>query len=806
MLRKSVLLALLIGFINSALLCQIPFQISRLGTDYNGVIESDRRIIAYGNYGILTYSDDLGDTWEQINLGDFNHVLKIITDENNVLYALTPNSILFSKDNGNSWTKKTIVKDQSLLDIVLNKNTIYFITKNSIGAIGKDLKVPPETFLKFDDFVSFSKCVLLDKYLFIVESEYYIYCVDLETKQIDTIDIHPQIELDIYRDIANIKVDGNNLYVLVKSGLPSQIEMEYGQLRHLILKSTDFGKSWKTVTNQLPVTLDFLIENDTTVATLAPISLDSFFGVSFVRVKGKNFDEFIQNEKIFFPYYGRFYPEIFHKYKISGIIALQSNKDILVATGNNKTILISKNNGVDWELKSFYRPLYEPFISYGYMYDILFLSKDTVICAVNKSPYFFSSTNGGKTFLPISFNNAQRIRSILSFQVQPFVFADGTVGFIGFKAKQNSSKSETLVGMFSFDFGKTFSTTTFQIGPSIYNDSIFAIFWGGYTFHKGNMFILNINIAKADPLYTGPSQLLLVFKKQNKELKLTDTIKLYDYFRILHYEGSIFLTNNVGLFKYNEQLKTLDTLLIFPIPNRPNPVYFILGKKENDIIINERSKNMDRLFKYNLETKKSDSINIVATTFNYFMLNLRDTILISSNKIIYIFPDVNNNFNEYKIYPFNYFISDSSFFTKNILSYEQNPLFALERKFGSNSFSEHFYFIDIGTLNYNFSYLKVEPEIEKSFNYLFAVPPYPNPTKDWVETKVFWDSMEINKTIKVEVFDIYGRKYYPPIELSDGSQGFATVRINTTSLALGTYYLCISYGNRILAYPLVIVK
>lgn len=124
----------------NVLYSNLPFQIERLGTDYNGVIEINNRIIVYGDYGVLTYSDDFGDIWKQINLGEFNNILKIIKDDEGNLFALTPKSILISKDNGNNWTQKIILESQIMIDFALGNNAIYFITENRIGVIDKNLK------------------------------------------------------------------------------------------------------------------------------------------------------------------------------------------------------------------------------------------------------------------------------------------------------------------------------------------------------------------------------------------------------------------------------------------------------------------------------------------------------------------------------------------------------------------------------------------------------------------------------------------------------------------------------------------
>lgn len=163
-----------------------------------------------------------------------------------------------------------------------------------------------------------------------------------------------------YREVANIKVNGSVLYVLVANGLSSHFAAEYFDIRHLVIKSTDYGATWEEVTRDLPITKDFLIEKDGSVATLAPLYFtekNPYFGVSFVRTKREWFSKYIQKDTtgvwfpIWFPYSYFESPTSRFKYRINKIVRIQDN--LIVAVGRDKIILISKDNGSRWEMKSF---------------------------------------------------------------------------------------------------------------------------------------------------------------------------------------------------------------------------------------------------------------------------------------------------------------------------------------------------------------------------------------------------------------------------------------------------------------------
>jgi hypothetical protein len=795
----------------SSLYSNLPFQIERLGTDYNGVIEINNRIIVYGNNGVLTYSDDFGDTWKQINLGEFNNILKIIKDENGLLYALAPTAILFSKDGGNSWTQKTILKNQTMLDFVLRNNVIYFITENSIGVIDKGLKTAPQIFLQFEDFSSFSKCELLDKYLFVIEADYYIYRINLETKQIDTIDVHTKVKMGSYlRDVSNIKTNGSDLYVLVANKLPSQLEAEYINIRHLVIKSTNYGNTWEGVTSDIPVTKDFLIENDSSVSTLAPICFyfgekNPYFGVSFVRTKGKEFTEYIQRDTtgIWFPYYRG--GKNINKHRISKIARIQDN--LIVAVGNNKTILISKDNGANWEMKSFFRPIFEAALGQGY--NIQVLQGDTIVVISNTIPFCFYSVDRGTTFLPISREQAVLVKSNFSFAWAPFSFSPGPFGLISFKPTERSNMSGTLILLYSNDLGKSFSKVESPIGYTIYNDSVsISIFHAGFLYKETNEFLISLVVMPRYNEYSGPRYVLCRF---DDKLRLVDTTLFYFYVStIFPYSEGLIFSDGTYLYKTSDYGKTMAPLSKFPrssyyIDKNDYVSNIVLGAVKDNILIYEATPISGRLLKFNLTTNSFDSLPLVKLSSPY-LITLNDTALITTESGIYVFPDIQNDFTSFDLVPLDY-VATGRPLISNLITYGTSDLIlTLELEDLAETIDMNTYTpLNLAIVRSERPYLRVEPEVEKDFVYLFAFPPYPNPAQNWVNVRVYWDSPDPSRDISIDLFDVYGRKFNLPINLHEESHN-AIVSINTSTLGLGTYYLRINYGYKTIVYPVLIVR
>lgn len=811
-MKNYFILILLFILTSKLLICETPFRLARLGTDFNGVIEANGRILAYGNYGVITFSDDLGETWKQINLGDFNHILKIVKDEQNNLYALAPKTIFLSKDNGNSWTQKTIFTDEDMLDFAIKDSTIYFITQNSIGSIDNEFKTEPQTFITFDEFSILSKCEVLDRYLFVVESNYYIYRIDINSKEIDTIDVHSKLNFSSYfRDIGNIKRRGNELYVLIKSSLSTVFWLEYKQKRHLIAKSTDFGDNWEVVTTDLPITLDFLINEDT-ISTLAPIFLQSYFGLSFVKIKGNEFVEFIQDTTagIYLSYYeiAGLTPSFLNNYSITGITQVQESRNVIVAVGNNKTIFVSKNNGVNWEMKSFFRPIVEgnfPFYGYG----LRQYGKDTIIVATNFSPNLFRSTDGGATFLPILNRTLNLIMNNLKAVLVPIFLSDGTIALVGLKPftieKTIYYQSDTIISIFSSNVFNSFSKVEIPLGKRIFNvDPVLSVIINTYVLRNKKLFLIELFLFRSFQDTTYPIKFLCLF---NNKVELLDTIPLYKYYNTFADDNGLLLIDKGTLFSSADYGKTIIKLTDLPTINTENIWYKILGVEGSKIFINEYSKNHSRLLIFNLKTNIFDSLNLMTSSSSYYMQNLNDTILFIGDSGIYVFPDIMNDFS-FEFYPFNELIPGSKNMTKITKFVETEKgnyivsLMTFLQRFDFNDYHQ----INIGKVEFSEPSLVVEPEVEKPLDYLYASLPFPNPAKDWLNIKVFWDSKNLNQNVSLKIFDIFGREYNIPWEFSDSGQNSALVKINTASLSLGTYYLCINYGNRNIVIPLVILK
>jgi hypothetical protein len=100
-MKKLITLCIVLIFVSciNSFSDVIPFTPERMITDFNGVVYNGTNVLCYGNYGIITFSKDRGEHWDQLNIGDKYNIKKIRTLEK-TFYGVTEYSIIKSTNNG----------------------------------------------------------------------------------------------------------------------------------------------------------------------------------------------------------------------------------------------------------------------------------------------------------------------------------------------------------------------------------------------------------------------------------------------------------------------------------------------------------------------------------------------------------------------------------------------------------------------------------------------------------------------------------------------------------------------------------
>jgi hypothetical protein len=80
-MKKYIYIVFLFIVAEIALADDFGFTPERMITDFHGVVYNGKNVLAYGDYGIITFSKDRGITWQQLNIGDKYNIKKIRTIE-----------------------------------------------------------------------------------------------------------------------------------------------------------------------------------------------------------------------------------------------------------------------------------------------------------------------------------------------------------------------------------------------------------------------------------------------------------------------------------------------------------------------------------------------------------------------------------------------------------------------------------------------------------------------------------------------------------------------------------------------------
>jgi hypothetical protein len=789
--QKVVAIALLVVLASAAghSTSKLPFKLERISADYNGVAYNGRTIVAYGNYGLITYSTDLGNSWRQISLGDEMNILKIITLDT-VFYGLTPFSILKSTDNGMNWLQKPLNLESALRDFAFGGNYFYLISENKIFRIDTSLEKQPELIQEFE-FATLSEIVYLENHLFCIDSKYYIFKINLETNEVTTIDVHQGIlqNTNFVRDISHLKAFGTNLYLLaenVQQNNPQYTQPEYADnnIRHYLLKTTDLGENWELVTSNIRLTKEYQVFNDTVYFLTqkgirkAPGS-GYFYTIRYFKIASNGEEEEINKEELldrFIPIYmgSPLDVSVPSRFRVNMFIKIDDEK--IVAVGPNKTILFSKNNGLNWQLVSYFKPIIESDL------EVKALGNDTIIVLTDIRPYFFVSFDNGATFLPPK----RLIENFPTGVKKLFAFDDGTFGFI--RPYYDTVRFHLYL---TKDLGNSFSKKVFypKFSSTLYSNA---------TLNNNLLLVLQYKIDSTSGYY---------FYFFDKSLNSVDSSYL-EAANDLLLEDSIFFAISSNLLLQSKSFGKNWDIIYFPLNNRNflklhyKNYLFIPNLKMNGIRDEEW-----KLLILNLLSSTVDTLSTLPLPMRFFIY--KDTAFafsyISPNMLYFFTTGLDN-----KIYCDSVnvleLLSDDLASIYSIASNNFVSYFVLRQVAGS-ALLNTIYELNLAMISYsNPEYLPVEPTNNEDYTYLYAFPPYPNPSRDNVKIKIYWDSPSDDKSVYVDVFDPLGRKYKLETQFTYLTGNSAYVQINTTPLPLGVYYLQISYGSRKFVFPLSIMK
>lgn len=452
-MKKLYFSSIFILFISYSLSAQsIPFHAERLITDFRGAATNGESILCYGDYGIITYSEDIGDTWEQLNIGDENSIRKIEV-YNGDYFGITQKALIVSNDKGLNWTYIDMHEDTELISMDIQGSSIYILTGENVLRLSPELNGPPVEVCDIDPDSLHSEIVSDGAFIYLNEGYESVLRYDLQHKTTDFNNIKNLGFTDRFSRVSNLKVVEDVLYAVIEvEKYPHPSGKDHYNFNNLLIKSYDRGENWELVCDSLTGTSCYnYFEGDFYI--LGPRPENKRLILDYRKIAGPlaapehiNLTDAIERDI----YYNRYQDD----YAPVEIIQIDENK--LLAVGKDKLIAFSSNGGRNWEIKSFFETFYDA--NNDINQQMYFLNKEIVYVPYFRKQYNQATGNniyfqgllrtydGGATWLPQKYDSTFKI----PFSLSQYLFREDGSGICLFQFSNEQ--------LFSTDFGETFES------------------------------------------------------------------------------------------------------------------------------------------------------------------------------------------------------------------------------------------------------------------------------------------------------------------------------------------------------------
>jgi photosystem II stability/assembly factor-like uncharacterized protein len=699
------------------------FTPERMITDFHGVVYNGKNVLAYGDYGIITFSEDRGMNWQQLNIGDKYNIKKIRTIERD-FFGVTEFSIIKSTTNGKSWINMEISSTQDIISCAVDDYSVYILTKNSVLRCNNNLDFDAVPLIEFDSKQKYTEIEYHNDYIYLLSDndtleQKHILKINPESGNIERISL--TIVLHRPSDIAkfsNLQFHGNNIYYINEI---IKTVIQGGKSAYYMMKSEDKGQSWRKFYYGYCIA-NFI--DDDKIYNLR--ERNSQFALS--EIIASQFPDSLALETVITDTSSP--PERYQTLTYTTITdVIRLSKDTLVTVGKSKTIAVTVDEGKKWILKSRYR--------HQLYLDIKYYSGNSPPVFINNKTIFNSNRyrtfDGGITWLPPLHSENKNINDLYSDLY--YFDKDGTGMTI-------SNGGISLQMLKTEDFGENYELENTSIIDSSRICNIVSD-------QNSNLFSLllykPIDNSETDYTY--------------KLIKSSDTGNSWEMkisnlpipSKVVDNEGKPYYYNSV------KDLYSFDKYIIMPnIYAEPTVLYF-----------------------FDTATEILDSLEIP------FFLSRSDEAIFSFKGDFYAISS-NNTIYRTKDFPAKDAVWDSVHISKYLYDwkdYEPNSKVAdRDIIYSTWADDEQIYFLVqrstydyvAGGLEFFFrsnivKLFKDEPtsveeveNVESERVYLWSGNPYPTPTKDMVRTKVYWNSVYDINNARIEFYDLYGSKLINP--------------------------------------------
>jgi hypothetical protein len=802
-MKKHIILILL----SFQFLTSQDFHFERLITDYYGIASNGKNILCYGDYGIITYSSNRGDIWNQLSIGDEYNIRKIKNIKKDY-YGFCKNSLIKSTDNGFNWQIQDI-DSIDIIDFDVNEKNIFVLTEKYILMFDINLNYI-STIMDLDVFSNYTSICIDDLNLYIAFDNENIMIYNIESKAKEIVNILKNLDNDIYIRLTNLKemkIINNEIYVnaFYNSGI--------GNYANFIIKSSDKGHKWYNLSSKLNNNCYEIFQNKLHTISLFNLQ-DKNFLVTYERLDSTN-----QNKS----YYTKVSKDRlgkFHRITSEDICTgiLRVSKDTIIAVGNNKLITRSTNNGINWTIVSFVN-IVNNIVTYAEN-DNVDIKKNTI--RIVKNHEIISSNDNGTTFNPLNYSNNENNK----LENSTFYFDSSGNGVIKLRAmnsldtnvlyfdnKKNSCKNYYYDPLISNSENEIFNTKSLKCNNYHYNIFIKSKIKNGIVSPVSSLFL----------------------KYNNYDFKFTDSLNLN--FKLIHaffeYKNNIYIlgsefsgTNKADSlgntdFKYNYiLLKSSNDGKSWDYTNIPlmqdlkkdmNGYYFsdpIYGTKvsffDDYIYIPQNNGKILRV------DVKNNNIDSIFTKINFSesskLFQFQNKIFtFVANKYLYFTDKLEKN-SKWDSIEIKSVLKSWDAYANNGLTnkdailnlYEMNDttIFVLTGKTQSSGFSNTVDY-KINFAKFNYKDISSSINIEEEFNYFYSYPAYPTPSFYNVNSLIYWDNSYNIDIAEIGVYDIYENKIADrgSITLKKLAPNSAILTWNCQDRENGVYFIQIKHGN-----------
>jgi hypothetical protein len=738
--------------------------------NFNGVIADENYIICYGDYGSILSSKDEGITWEQKRIFESGIIKKSYFVDNNIYFFCDDGQVSvwdYNLENELKYKNLNLINFHSF---VFYNN--YFFLRNTDRLIKVDLNLNLINNVAID---LFNIEILHDRYL--EEFQGYIYATINELKVIkynDNLDIIDTLLL--YNKAPN--------FIFSSYWLHSDGEYLYFYLENSIYKTKDFKTFVKLINGAGELLIP--IENSNELLFMGQQSTLNTNINFYINTKRSNGDV----DSLGLKYNSKISDsKLRDKSLIKSAIKL-NNKLIIV--GVSKFIAIAK---IEENVTNLQTKIISEMTSFTpFDAELPIFSNDSIfLISGNENSYkkFLNISNDNgvtfQSFIDTSiignklFASSKNIRNINISNDTIYLFGNGLVT----KALDSNSKDEKDV---LYSISKNNDTIINIISDSKLNNDVFQVI----DFLKFNNKYYYIR------KYTNQIQDFLVLDSNVNILK---NINVLDYdikkLHIINENDFIFISS-----ENNNQLTSINLS-----QDKGDSWKRVLERLNSELIYSNKLKikNIDYLsFVYfdffnnklyfeifNLSTYESILLNIID-------LNDENELNIYNSKIYY------DSWTYYLILDNRiYYLNESNFDTKNWKFYEFEGTILSEIIIkNKNIFT---IYSDKNNPRNIYKIWDIDENIEMSLtenieevNYLYTLPPYPNPTVSEVTAKFYWDSrIDIEDNSEIAVFDITGNKVSGKenLILEKLNEWSGNIKWNCVGQPKGTYLIKIQHGN-----------